>query len=105
VLTDGGMRLSAVVSGLHGASARAMIKGLLAGEPPEQVLSYASKRLKASEEELRDALDGELSDTHRFVLREILAHIEELEARIHCELYRFMITLQRCAGAPDKRIE
>lgn len=82
VLTDGGIRLSAVVSDIHGPSARAMIKGLLNGETPEQVLSYASKRLKASEEELLDALDGELSDTHRFVLREILAHIQELEARL-----------------------
>jgi hypothetical protein len=33
-----------------------MIKGLLAGESPEQVLQYASNRLKASEEELLDAL-------------------------------------------------
>ncbi|AFL73315.1 transposase IS116/IS110/IS902 family [Thiocystis violascens DSM 198] len=82
VLTDGGIRLSAVVSDIHGASTRAMIKGLLDGETPEQVLTYASKRLKATEEELLDALDGDLSDTHRFVLREILAHIEELEARI-----------------------
>jgi hypothetical protein len=82
VLTDGGIRLSAVVSDSHGSSARAMIKGLLAGETPEQVLSDASKRLKASDEELRDALAGELSDTHRFVLCEILAHSEELEARL-----------------------
>ena len=98
VLTDGGIRLSAVVSDLHGASARAMIKGLLAGEPPEQVLSYASKRLKASEEELLDALDGEFSDTHRFVLREILAHIEELEARIQGFQQHLLSALQ--AHAP-----
>lgn len=94
VLTDGGIRLSAVVSDIHGASARAMIKGLLDGERPEQVLAYASKRLKASDEELRDALDGELSDTHRFVLGEILAHIEELEARIHGFQQHLLAALQ-----------
>ena len=94
VLTDGGIRLSAVVSDIHGTSARAMIKGLLDGETPEQVLAYASKRLKASEEELFDALDGDLSDTHRFVLREILAHIEELEARIHRFQQQLLAALQ-----------
>jgi transposase len=82
VLTDGGLRLSAVVSDSHGSSARAMIKGLLEGETPEPVLTSARKRLKASEEELLDALEGELRDTPRFVLREIRAHIEALEARL-----------------------
>jgi transposase len=82
VLTDAGIRLPVVVSDIHGQSARAMVKGLIAGERPEQVLRLASKRLKASEEELLDALDGELSDEHRFVLGELMAHIEDLEQRI-----------------------
>jgi len=33
-----------------------MIKGLLDGEAPEQELLHADKRLKATEEELLDAL-------------------------------------------------
>nr|VFK49984.1 MAG: Transposase IS116/IS110/IS902 family protein [Candidatus Kentron sp. SD] len=59
-----------------------MIKGLLRGETPEQVLQYASKRLKATEEELLDALAGELTADHIFVISEILDHIEDLERRI-----------------------
>lgn len=82
VLTDGGIRLGTVVSDIHGKSARAMVKGLLNGETPEQVLRYASHRLKATQEELLDALDGDLSDAHCFVLSELMAHIEELEQRI-----------------------
>ncbi len=82
VLTDGGIRLAVVVSDIHGKSARAMIKGLLQGETPEQVLRHASKRLKASEEELLDALAGELTDEHRFVIGATLDHIEDLEKRI-----------------------
>lgn len=82
VLTDGGIRLAVVVSDIHGKSARNMIKGLLRGETPEQVLQYASKRLKATEEELLDALDGELTDDHIFVVSETLDHIEDLERRI-----------------------
>lgn len=82
VLTDGGIRLGVVVSDLHGQSARAMVKAIVAGQPPHEVLKFASKRLKASREELFDALQGELTDSHRFVLDELMQHIEEIEARI-----------------------
>lgn len=82
LLSDTGICLSVVISDLHGKSARAMIKGLLAGETPQQVLQYADRRLKATEEELLDALEGEISASHHFVLTEVMAHIEELEARI-----------------------
>jgi transposase len=82
VLTDGGIRLGVVVSDLHGQSARAMVKAIIAGEPPHEVLKLASRRLKASREELFDALQGELSASHRFVLDELMRHIEEIEARM-----------------------
>jgi transposase len=82
VLTDAGIRLTVVVSDIHGQSARAMVKGLIAGDSPQQVLGYASKRLKASDEELLDALAGELTDEHRFALAELMDQIEDLERRI-----------------------
>jgi transposase len=82
VLTDAGIRLGVVVSDIHGQSARAMIKGILDGLAPDEVLNLASRRLKASREELYDALQGELTASHVFVLDELLRHIEELEARI-----------------------
>jgi len=82
VLTDSGVRLGVVVSDLHGQSARAMVKAIIAGQPPQEVLRLASRRLKASREEIFDALQGELSASHRFVLDELMRHIEEIEARI-----------------------
>ena len=82
VLTDGGIRLGVVVSDIHGQSARAMIQALIQGSPPGAVLRLASRRLKASQEEILDALQGELSASHRFVLDETLRHIESLEAQI-----------------------
>ena len=82
VLTDAGVRLGVVVSDLHGQSARAMIKGILQGQAPNEVLALASRRLKASREVLHDALQGELTASHLFVLDELLRHIKELEARI-----------------------
>ena len=82
VLTDSGVRLGVVVSDLHGQSARAMVKAIIAGQPPQEVLKLASRRLKVSREELFDALQGDLSASHRFVLDELMRHIEEIEARI-----------------------
>ena len=46
------------------------------------MLQFASRRLKASREEIFDALQGELTDSHRFVLDELMRHVEEIEARI-----------------------
>ena len=82
VLTDGGVRLGVVVSDLHGQSARAMVKAIILGHAPQEVLKLASRRLKASREELFDALQGDLTDSHRFVLDELMRHVEEIEAGI-----------------------
>lgn len=82
VLTDSGVRLAVVVSDIHGQSARAMIKAIIVGQPPDNVIKLASRRLKASREEILDALQGEVTVTHRFVLDEVMQHIEEIEARI-----------------------
>ena len=82
VLTDSGIRLGVVVSDLHGQSARAMVKTIIAGRAPHEVLDLASRRLKASREEIFDALQGELTASHCFVLDELMRHIEEIETRI-----------------------
>jgi transposase len=82
VLTDGGIRLGVVVSDVHGAAARRMVKALISGKSAPEVLELASKRFKASREELFDAVQGELTSSHRFVLDELMHHIEEIEARI-----------------------
>jgi transposase len=82
ILTDGGIRFGVVVSDVHGQSARAMVKALIEGQPPHEVLQFASRRLKASREELFDAVQGELTASHRFVLDELMRHIEEMDARI-----------------------
>ena len=82
VLTDSGIRLGVVVSDIHGQSARAMVKAMIAGKPMHEVLDLASHRLRASREELFEALEGDLSCAHRFVLNEIMEHIEQTEARI-----------------------
>ncbi len=51
LLTDAGIRLGVVVSDLHGQSARAMVKALIAGKAVPEVMSLASNRLRASRED------------------------------------------------------
>jgi transposase len=82
LLADAGIRLNVLVSDIHGQAGRAMVKALIEGQPIPEILNLAG-RLRASREELFEALQPEeLSDAHRFVLSEIMAHIEELEARM-----------------------
>jgi transposase len=82
VLADAGVRLSVLVQDIHGRSARAMIKALIAGRPMHEILDLKGK-LRASREELFEALGtDELSAAHRFVAQEIMQHIEYIEQRI-----------------------
>ena len=82
LLADAGIRLNVLVSDIHGQAGRAMVKALIAGQPMHEVLDLAG-RLRASRADLFEALQPEeLSRSHLFVLREIMAHIEELEVRM-----------------------
>lgn len=82
ILSDAGIRLNVLISDLHGQAGRAMVKAIIAGQPIAEILRHTG-RLKASREDLCEALQTEdLSETHRFVLAEILSHIESLEAQI-----------------------
>jgi transposase len=96
LLADAGVRLGVVVSDLHGQSARAMVKAIIAQQSIPEILNLASKRLRASQEELFEALQAEdLTPAHRFVLAETMAHIEELEQRMR----RFDMELLRALEA------
>lgn len=80
LLADAGIRLSVVVSDIHGQAGRAMVKAIIAGKPIAEVLDYAG-RLRATRQELFEAMQPEeLSAKHLFVLAEVMAHIEYLES-------------------------
>lgn len=59
-----------------------MINSLTSGESIDQVMCLVSKRLKASQKEIFEALRGGLSESNYFALREVMRHIETLEAAI-----------------------
>lgn len=83
ILDDAGIRLGCVVSDIDGVSARKMIDALIAGEQTEEVMAEAAKgRLRSKKDELKQALVGNLSDRHRFLLKRIRGHMQWLEAQI-----------------------
>jgi transposase len=82
VLTDAGIRINVLVTDIHGPSARAMVKALIAGKPVHEILDLKG-RLRASREELFESLSTEqFSAVHAFVADEIMQHIEQIEQRI-----------------------
>jgi len=72
---------SHVLRDVMGKSGRAMIEALIAGETnPAKLASLADRRVKASPEELREALRGRVTKHHRFLLRLHLDQIDALDA-------------------------
>ena len=83
VLETANIKLSTVVSDIMGASGRAMMRALIAGERDAAVLAALAKgSLRGKTEELIPALTGRFMAGHAFLLGQILDHIEYLEARI-----------------------
>jgi transposase len=80
-LEDANIKLDSVLSSLMTKSGRAMIEALIAGETnPVKLASLADPRVKASPEELREALRGRVTKHHRFLLRLHLNQIVALGA-------------------------
>ncbi len=79
VLDDAGIRLGGVVSDINGLSAGALIRGLIEGKAPQDIVPHVHGRLKEKIPQLLDALDEPLSERHRFLLRFLEEHIGYLE--------------------------
>jgi transposase len=80
-LEDANIKLDSVLSDLMGKSGRAIVEALIAGETDPVILaSLANRRVKASQQELREALRGRVTKHHRFLLRLHLNQIDALAA-------------------------
>jgi transposase len=80
LLESSNIKLASVASDVLGKSGRAMIEALLEGAKSiEQIADLAKGRLKAKRVELIRALDGVLSDTVKFLLRQMLDHMDAID--------------------------
>src|SRR5580692_1558362 len=83
VLEDASIKLDTVASDILGASGRAMIKAIIAGqEHPDWLADHAKGTLRGKRPELRLALRGRITDHHRLMLRELMEDLEFVERKI-----------------------
>jgi transposase len=82
-LQDAGIKLSSVASRLMTKSGRAMVEALIRGERDPVVLAdLAQKKMRKKIPALEQALVGRFSAHHAVVARQVLAHIDFLDASV-----------------------
>jgi transposase len=83
VLEDANIKLASVASDTLGLSGRSMLKAMIKGEQDAAVLAdLARGLLRRKLPELRLALEGHITDHHRFCLRQLMDHLDFLNSRI-----------------------
>jgi transposase len=83
ILEDANIKLASVASDVMGVSGREMIRALIAGVmTPPQMADLSRKRMRSKIPELTAALNGKVSEHHRFMLKFLLEQIESLEGQI-----------------------
>ena len=82
-LEDANVKLTRVVSDILGASGRAVLAALIAGETdPERLADCTTGRLKASRADIIAAVHGRVTAHHRFLLKLHLSQVDALTAAV-----------------------
>ena len=82
-LEDANIKLDGVLTDILGVSGRAMLRAIIAGETdPQKLVELAHPRVKASRDALVEALRGNVTKNHQFLLKLYLEQVERLEAAI-----------------------
>jgi transposase len=78
-----GIKLSSVLTHIFGKAGQTILDGLLEGRTIDDILKDINlKRLKATAEEIRDAIKGSLDFTQIFLIRGSLEQMEAIQKRI-----------------------
>ena len=82
-LEDANVKLASVLASVVGLSGRAIVKALIEGETdPDKLVGLVHRGVKAPREKIRAALQGRVTDRHRFLLRLHLRQIDALDAAV-----------------------
>ena len=83
VLEDANITRASVVTDIRGVSARAMLEGLITGQRDADALAdLARGRLRTKRDQLAEALQGDVTSHHSFLLTEYLSQIDDLDEAI-----------------------
>ena len=107
-LEDANIKLASVATEILGASGRAMLEALIEGRKnPRQLADLAQRQLRGKIPELEKALEGHLTDHHRFMLRLLWQHlaqqeklIAELDAKIEEQTRSLAGEIERLDAVP-----
>ena len=83
LLEDAQIKLSVIATDIFGVSGRAMMAALIAGQRDPKVLAQMARaRMRVKIPQLEEAFVGHFDDHHAFLLGQMLAHIDALQADI-----------------------
>lgn len=99
ILEDANIKISTVLSDVHGATGSKIVNDIIAGKLNiDDLMKHIHGKVKASREDIRKALEGRLTSHHRFMLKIIKKSIEEkagiiteLEAQIDVATAQYAI--------------
>jgi transposase len=108
LLEDACIKLSVVASDIFGASGRAMMAALIAGErDPARLAEMARTRMRAKIPELREAFTGFFTEHHAMLLKQMLGRVDGIDAdidlldqRIEAHLVPFVDAVDRLDEIP-----
>jgi transposase len=114
VLEEANIKLASVATNILGASGRAMLERLIEGEDdPVKLADFAQGQLRGKIPELEKALQGQVTEHHRFMLQLLWKHlaqqeelIAELDAKIEEVTRPFVDEIERLDAVPgvDRRV-
>ena len=80
ILEDANIKISTVLSDVHGASGSKIVNDIINGKADiDELMKHIHGKVKANREDIRKALEGRLTNHHRFMLKIIKKSIEEKE--------------------------
>jgi transposase len=105
VLEDANIKLASVVTDIRGASARAILTALVAGEADPAVLAELARgRMRSKREVLAQAVVGRFTPHHAFLITEHLSqldYLEEAAERVSAEIAQRLAAEQEALALLD----
>jgi transposase len=109
LLEDANLKLAAVATDIHGVSAQLILRALLTGQAAPHVLAELARgKLRSKHAELEQALTGHFRPHHRFMLAELLEHLDFLDervARLEAHIEEMMARLPASFEEAAKRLD
>jgi transposase len=101
VLEDANIKLGTVVTDINGVSGRAIVQALIEGQTDAPALAALAKgRLRKKLGSLREAVTGNVTDHHRFLLRRLMTEVRFLDE----EIAAFNTRIEEATGPFDELI-